>query len=217
MHMYVRTLTKVANRYAPSRPLSFDVVHVFKALQLIERNGHISRALLCKELALGEGAIKTLVKHLKMNDLVKTSNSGTKMTGKGKTLFSQIISSVPAETSLPKCSIALGRFNQAVLLKEVGYAVRSGIEQRDAAIKMGGIGATTLLFKDNKLVMPTSSQDSLRKEPEIRKMLIDRLKPEEGDVIVIGSSDKDTITAELSAKNAAFLTILSHERHVETV
>jgi hypothetical protein len=211
--MYIKTLAKVASRYAPSRPLSFDVVHIFKALQLIEHNGHASRALLCKELKLGEGTAKTLVKHLKMNNLVETSNGGTKMTSKGKVIFSEIVSSIPAEVPLPQCSIALGRFNQAILLKELGYAVKSGIEQRDAAIKMGGTGATTLLFRDNKFVMPTSSHDSLRKEVEIRKTLVEKLKPQEGDAIIIGSSDVDKITAELSAKNAALFTILNHEKH----
>ena len=32
MHTYVKTLQKVADRYAPSRVLSFDMVHVFKTL-----------------------------------------------------------------------------------------------------------------------------------------------------------------------------------------
>lgn len=37
----------------------------------------------------------------------------------------------------PKCSIALGKFNYAILLKQLSFAIKSGIEQRDAAIKMG--------------------------------------------------------------------------------
>jgi hypothetical protein len=213
MHTYIKTLTRVANRYAPSRPLSFDAVHVFKSLQVIKNGGHASRAILGKELALGEGSIKTLIKHLKMNDLVVTNNGGTRMTRKGEALFSKISSLVPSETSLQSCSIALGRFNQAVLLKESAYAIRSGIEQRDAAIKMGGTGATTLLFKDNKLVMPASSQDSLIKEPRVRQQLVDKLRPVEGDVIIIGSSDENMITARLAAMNAALDTILDHEKH----
>jgi len=64
MHKYVRTLTKIASRYAPSRILSFDSTHVIKVLQLLEEEGHVSRNLLCQELSLGEGSIKTLVKHL---------------------------------------------------------------------------------------------------------------------------------------------------------
>lgn len=214
MHMYIMMLERVATRYAPSRPLSFDVVHVFAALQRIGNKGITSRNALCSGLVLGEGTVKTLVKHLKMQGLIKTSNRGTKMTPKGKGIYEGLLSAIPAEMSLPRCEVALSRFNYAVLLREFGFAVGLGIEQRDAAIKMGATGATTLLFKDNKFVMPAaSSNDSLKKERKVRRMLVEKLNPRDGDVIIIGSSDSNEKTAELGAKNAVLLTILSHERH----
>jgi hypothetical protein len=212
MHMYIRALEKVASRYAPSRVLSFDVVHVFAALQIIEKSGRTSRDALCSGLALGEGTVKTLVKHLKMSGLVQTTNAGTKMTSKGRGICQGLLAAMPAEMSLPKCSIALGRFNYAVLVREFGFAIRSGIEQRDAAIKIGATGATTLVFREGRFAMPASSQDSLKKEAAVRKMLTENLKPEEGDAIIIGSADSEK-TAELAAKNAALLTIVSHEKH----
>ena len=212
--MYITTLEKVTSRYAPSRVLSFDVVHVFAALQMIGKNNNkTSRNALCASLVLGEGTVKTIVKHLKMQGLVETSNRGTKLTVKGKSICEGLLSAIPAEMSLPKCSVALSRFNYAVLVREFGFAVGLGIEQRDAAIKMGAKGATTLLFKDNKFVMPANSDDSLKKEREVRRMLIEKLNPREGDVIIIGSADNNGKTAELGAKNAALLTIFSHEKH----
>lgn len=212
MHMYVMVLEKVARRYAPSRTLSFDVVHVFAALQVMWIIGRASRNALCSSLCLGEGTVKTLVKHLKMQGLVETSNSGMKMTHKGYSLCAELLSAIPAEMSLPKCSVALSRFNYAVLIRDFGFAVKLGIEQRDAAIKMGAVGATTLLFKDNKFIMPASSNDSLKKEQSVRRMLVEKLNPKEGDVIIIGSADSNQKTAELAAKNAALLTIFSHEK-----
>jgi hypothetical protein len=216
MHMYIKALFKVADKYAPSRNISFDVAHIFKALQLIEKRGHASRELLSRELALGEGIIKTLIKHLKMQNMIYTANSGTKMTEKGRSIFSHIISSITAETNIPKCSVALGKFNYAVLLKQFNFAIKSGIEQRDAAIKMGAKGATTLLYKDRGFIMPSSDGtfNLLQKEPEICKLLINRLQPiEEGDVIIIGSDDITKRSAELAAKSAALLAIMDHEKH----
>jgi Domain of unknown function (DUF4443)/CggR N-terminal DNA binding domain len=215
---YVKLLRKIAsaddvNDNIPSILFSFDLVHVFKALQLIENKGHVSRSLLCKELSLGEGVIKTLVKHLKMQGLIESTKSGTRMTQKGKTISLQLFSSIPVETSIPKCSVALGEFNYVVLMKQFGFAIKSGIEQRDAAIKMGALGATTLLFKDDKFVIPSTNYDSLRKESHIAELLIEKLNPEDGDVIIIGSATEDERTAELAAKNAALLTIMNHERH----
>ena len=213
MHMYIMMLERVASRYAPSRALSFDLVHVFAALQRIGNKGVTSRNALCGELVLGEGTVKTLVKHLKMQGLIKTSNRGTTMTAKGRGVYEGLLSAIPAEMSLPKCSVALSRFNYAVLVREFGFAVGLGIEQRDAAIKMGATGATTLLFKDNKFVMPASSNDSLKKDREVRRMLVEKLNPRDGDVIIIGSADSNEKTAELGAKNAALLTILNHEKN----
>jgi hypothetical protein len=211
MHMYVRALEKVASRYAPSRVLSFDMVHVFAALQMIEKSGRTSRDALCHGLGLGEGTIKTLVKHLKMHGLVHTSNGGTVMTTKGRGICRGLLEAMPAEMNLPKCSVALGRFNYAVLVREFGFAIKSGIEQRDAAIKMGATGATTLIFREGKFVMPSSSQDSLKKDVSVRRMLA-KLEPREGDAIIIGSAESEK-TAELAAKNAALLTIFDHEKH----
>jgi hypothetical protein len=211
--MYIMMLERVASRYAPSRALSFDLVHVFAALQRIGNKGITSRNALCSGLVLGEGTVKTLVKHLKMQGLIETSNRGTKLTVKGKSICEGLLSAIPAEISLPKCSVALSRFNYAVLVREFGFAVGLGIEQRDAAIKMGAKGATTLLFKDNKFVMPANNDDSLKREREVRRMLVEKLNPREGDVIIIGSADSNQKTAELGAKNAALLTLFSHEKH----
>ena len=82
--------------------------------------------------------------------------------------------------------------------------LRSGIEQRDAAIKMGASGATTLLFKENKFVIPGTNYNSLIKEPRIAKILIENLKPENGDVIIIGSALEDIRTAERAERMLHF-------------
>ena len=139
-----------------------------------------------------------------MQGLIKSTKSGYRLTEKGMTILSGLVSSIPAETSIPKSSVAVGKFNYVVLLKQYGFAaIRSGIEQRDAPIKMGASGATTLLFKENKFVIPGTNYNSLTKEPHIAKILIENLKPEDGDVIIIGAAVEDIRTAELAPKNAA--------------
>ncbi|MFL6366219.1 MAG: DUF4443 domain-containing protein [Nitrososphaeraceae archaeon] len=217
MHTYVKALTKIASRYAPSRILSFELVHIFKTFQLLDKNEHISRVLLCQELALGEGSVRTLVKHLKMQNLVKSTNGGTRLTEKGKALSSELLQSIPSEAIMPKCSIALGRFNYVVLLRNYDFAIKSGIEQRDAAIKIGALGATTMIYKDNKITMPgvysNNNNNLLQEEQHVTNLLIDKLKPKENDVIIIGSDNESLRIAEFAAKNAALFTIMNHETH----
>jgi Mn-dependent DtxR family transcriptional regulator len=213
MHTYVKTLRKVADRYAPSRVLSFDMVHVFKTLQLIQENGHVSREKLCEDLGLGEGTIKTLVRHLKMQNLIESTNAGTTMTKKGNSFFSELLSSIPSEISLSKCAITLGKFNYAVLVKQMSSIIKDGIAQRDAAIRMGASGATTLLFKDNKFLIPQTEFDSLKEEHQLSEQMIKNLHPQDGDVIIIGSDNYSRMKAEFAAKSAALITIMNHEKH----
>jgi predicted transcriptional regulator len=65
-------------------------VHVFKALQLVKSRGLISRDLLSKELGLGEGSIRMLMRHLQMNNMIKATNAGTTMTQKGEALLLEL-------------------------------------------------------------------------------------------------------------------------------
>jgi hypothetical protein len=169
--------------------------------------------MLCNELELGEGAVKTLVRHLKMQALIESTNAGTKMSREGSSFFSELLSSIPSETSLSKCSITLGKYNYAILLKKMSFAIKSGIEQRDAAIKIGASGATTILFKDRKFVIPRTHYDALKDDYQLSKQLTEGLHPADGDVIIIGSDSRSKKRAEFAAKSAALITVMNHEKH----
>ncbi|HEU5221925.1 MAG TPA: DUF4443 domain-containing protein [Candidatus Nitrosotalea sp.] len=212
MHQVIQLLSKVAQRHAPSRMLSFDLVHVFKTMQMMSDKKKVSRSSLMQELELGEGSIKTLVKHLKMHGLVENSNAGMWLTNKGDTLYTKLHVSVPREMDIAKCSVALGKFNHAVLLKNMAYNIKSGIEQRDAAIKAGAVGATTLICKNERLVLPGTGEDLMRNDQKIHSLIMKELSPEQNDVIIIGSSQNKKI-AEMAAKSAALYTIEDHAKH----
>ena len=64
--------------------------------------------------------------------------------------------------------------------------------------------------------MPAASnreKDSLRIQPHIGDLLIKKLMPEDNDIIIIGSDNKNLRMAEFGAKNAALFTIMDHEKH----
>jgi hypothetical protein len=213
MHTYVKLLEKVVNTDAPSRPISFNIVHIFNTLQLAKINGHISRDLLRKELSLGDGSVKTLIKHLKMTNMIKTSNAGTILSDKGEKIISQILSCIPNETDIQKSSITIGKFNYVVLVKNMANAIKSGIEQRDIAIKAGAVGATTLIFKNDIFLIPETNFNALGEEPQLQKKLTESLHPENNDVIIIGSDHKSKKVAEMATKYAALFTMINHIKH----
>jgi hypothetical protein len=60
-----------------------------------------------------------------------------------------------------------------------------------------------------------NNNDFLQIEPHVVNLLIDKLKPEDSDVIIIGSDNESLRAAEFAAKNAALYTITNHETHKE--
>ena len=211
MNQAIQVISKVAERHAPSRMLSFELVHVFKTMQMMDENKKIGRSLMMQELDLGEGSVKTIVKHMKMSGLVENSNAGMWLSNKGKSIYTKLHILIPKEMDIPKCSVALGKFNHAVLLKDMAYNIRSGIEQRDASIKAGAVGATTLVFRNERLLLPGTGEDLMRNDQKIHSLIIEKMKPEENDVIIIGSSQSKKI-AEMAAKSAALYTIEENEK-----
>jgi len=205
----LRTLGKVASKLAPGRAPYFIEAHLVKALKIVDSEGPVGRVRLSKILGLGEGAVRTLVKHLKNEGLIKISRTGVILTDSGKKLSSFLNSRISSETEVPQSSLTVGPFNIAVLVKNVADAIKYGLEQRDAAIKVGASGATTLIFSHGGLVMPgAEGEDVFKNIPAIRDVLISKLKPREGDVVIIGSGN-DRLTAELGAIAAALETLKS--------
>ena len=153
MHILVKTLHMVVSRRGSSKVLSFSSPHVFKALQLLYKEPYVSRISFCKELHMGEGAVKTLILHLKEEGLVDSLRYGTFLTKKGKKFVKELSKIISSECVIPKCSISLGKNNHAILLRNIASDIKTGIEQRDASILYGANGAITILFHNNKFVI----------------------------------------------------------------
>ncbi len=195
--------------------MSFNSAHVFKTLQLIEKEGTTSRNLLIHELGLGEGSIKTLIKHLKMESMITTTNKGTKMSEKGRKMLQEISQYICGEAALPKCSISVGEYNYVILLRSLKTAIKYGLEQRDMAIRVGAKGATTLIYDNGKFLMAGSRFDALKEEPIIEEYLKKNLKPMNDDIILIVSDDHNYISAELASKAVSLYTIEKHDNNQE--
>lgn len=167
---------------------SFSVFHVVKALELMAAKP-IGRGKLSEVLNIGEGATRTLINRLKDAALVDVSKEGCFLTIEGKKLWKEFLSVFPKKAHLEDIDLSLANYNVAILVKGCGDKIRVGMEQRDAAIKVGAKGAVTLVFQNNKLNMPKISEDLAKDFPSTDKQLKKLLNPEEKDVIVIGSAE----------------------------
>lgn len=194
----IKILRKISEESGTGRAPSFIMAHAMKALELIGSGGSIGRKQLSRELDLGEGVVRTLIQRLKGMELLETSRGGMVLTPKGQEVLSRLMELI-SSTEMPETTITVGSKNYAVLVKNVGGNVRKGIEQRDAALIAGAKGATTLVYEEGRLKMPSMVTDL---ESSISRYLLESLRPMDGDAIIIGSAE-EILAAEIGAKFAA--------------
>jgi len=207
-------IERVASKIAPGRTPTFNEAHVIKAIEIISAYEAVGRIRLSKELQLGEGVTRTLVKHLKNEGVIEVSRNGIILLEYGEKLFSDLRSRISEEVEVPPSPLTVGPFNVAVLVRDAANVVKTGLEQRDTAIKAGALGATTLIFSRNRLTMPSvKGEDIFKGISSIHEMLMSKLDPKENDAIIIGSGENKRL-AELGAKMAAFELLKSESENI---
>jgi len=184
---------------------SFAPPHVYITLQLLFKDRQ-SRKSLHHGTCIGEGALRTLLNDLKKEELIDTIRAGTTLSSKGRSMMNDFHEIIGKECVIPKCTIGTEQHNFVVLLKNYSDKIKTGIEQRDAAIVYGATSVTTLQFHKGNFHLPGIFADCLSKESKIKTILKENLTPTDGDVIIIASSS-DPFVAEISAKNSMLYTI----------
>ena len=206
MYKTIQKLHNIVTRKGSSKILTFSSPHVFKALQLLSKQKYVSRILFCNELHIGEGAVRTMIIHLKQYDLVDTVRAGTFLTLKGKNFVKKFSDTITSQCTIDACNIAREKYNHVFLVKNHAGIICNGMDQRDFAILYGAKSTTTLLFKNNQFVFPNESKDALADDSKTKEILLVKLMPEENDIVIIASSD-DSFVAEISVINSVLCTL----------
>lgn len=200
-HTFKQVLDGIASKKAPGPSPTFSTYHLIHALELIAEKA-IGRSKLAENLSVGEGATRTIIERLREAGLITIVKSGCTLTDKGMKLWKEY-ESVVKKVAIRKSELTLANHNYAILIKNHGHKIKSGIEQRDAAVRAGAKGATTMLFKGGYLTIPSACNNVAKNFPEATNQILRILKPEENDVVIIGSADS-AIDAEYGTLAAAW-------------
>ncbi|MFW9819603.1 MAG: DUF4443 domain-containing protein [Candidatus Thorarchaeota archaeon] len=214
---------------SPTIKPSFELVHVILALFLFEENKEgIGRYRLQKELSIGSGTAKSLIKKVN-EDLnfikVLTEDNVIKghiLTDIGlefvKKIKQKIFLVEKGDSSAMREIIieSVGKDSYFCFVRNAIDKITYGIEQRDAAIKIGGDGATCLLYNGENLIFPsyflsTNKTEHFAVEDSIFKYISSVMQNKgaqlkKNDVIIIGLGD-NLENARLAAVNAALTLI----------
>jgi DNA-binding MarR family transcriptional regulator len=150
-------LTQIAGKKAPGPSTTFTIFHVFYSLELLSQMP-LGRNKLAEKLNVGDGAVRTIISRLKDAGLIEISKEGCRLTEKGLETWRQIEELFPKRIVIPRFELAPSEFNFAFLVKKSGQKVKSGIDQRDAAIIAGARKALVIVFKDGHLRIESVSE-----------------------------------------------------------
>jgi predicted transcriptional regulator len=164
---------------------AFTVFDAIKMLETIAESGSIGRGSLSEKLGLGEGTTRTLISRLKKAQLMTTSRKGCVLTEKGTKVWTQIKALIPIMVKIEDNELTFAANNVATIVKNRAEKVKKGLEQRDAAVRDGASGATTLVYKGGKLILPTMSDDVSKDYPKAFRQIMQLMNPKENDVVII--------------------------------
>jgi len=177
----------------------FADYHVYRTLLLLSDGRRRGRKSLADSVNIGEGSMRTIIEFLRDKGYVDVKQTGIKISTKGM----EFVRNLPIRVErLDPSDISIAMRNVAVLVRNRADKVTLGIEQRDAAIKAGAEGATTIVVKGGKLLVPP---DYLldKERPEIARGLRKLLAPNDGDIVIVGAA-QEYDRAEDGALAAAF-------------
>ena len=178
----------------------FNDYHIWKAFDCLDPEMQMGRKKLSQKLGIGEGSTRTILTMMQEQNMITIGKSGICLTDKGVE-FKRSVHMDVADVSIS--DITIGDRDCAVRVPKMARNVKYGCEERDAAIKSGATGATTLVCSGGKLIF-LGSEYPVEEEIESKIRSVFPLKND--DVVIIGTGPSRE-SAEMGAVIAG-LTIM---------
>ena len=181
-------IENIVSQKAPGPSTTFTVSHIFFALDLMAVKP-IGRNKLARKLEVGEGTVRTIINRLRNSDLIDTSKKGCNLTSKGLAIWKQFEDLFPRRIELGETELTNAKYNYAFLVKNSGHRVKSGIEQRDAAIIAGARQAAIVVSKQGHLTIESVSNRLEQEFPAAASQILNAIHPADNDVVVLVGAD----------------------------
>jgi hypothetical protein len=169
----------------------FSEVHVLRAMLAIGAGGAVGRGKLGRLVGLGQGEVRTLIKRMKEKELIVIEPEGCRLSKKGEREFQKLKEKIPWSSVVDAKSLGIGDKCSAVLVRGAARRVRKGIEQRDAAVRVGAAGAFTAVFTKGRFGLPGEVADCEKDGPQGLWSAARSAGPREGDALIVVGADSD--------------------------
>lgn len=186
-----------APRFGPM--FRFTDASVYWALHILSDGKRVGRKRLSEAIGVGEGSMRRILNTLKEWDMICIKQTGITITKTGQ----DFLEDIPIRVfELDPGDLVLGGYTQAVVVRGAADKVGNGLKQRDAGIRAGALGCTTLILADGKILLPPEwSVDEHM--PAVSEQIRSANIAVDGDAIIIGGADEQMVAIN-AALNAAF-------------
>ena len=176
----------------------FTDANVYWALHMLSSGKRVGRKRLADEIGVGEGSMRRILETLRDWDMIQIRQSGISITRSGLGFLAEIPIKV---IDVDLGDSIVGEYSQPILVLDVADKIQNGMQQRDAGIRVGATGCTTLVIRDGNLIIPPDWNVDVER-PGIAKN-VRATGMTEKDAIIVGSGN-DQRTAMMAALTAAF-------------
>ena len=178
----------------------FNDANVYWALHILSDGRRMGRKRLADEVGVGEGSMRRIIDTLKEWDFINIKQTGITITKAGLSFLEQI--PIKPVDIFVEGSVA-GACQQGVLVLGGADKVVNGMEQRDAGIKVGADGCTTIVIRDGVLMIPPDwNMDE--KTPELAYKIRKEIGLTQSDALIIGGGENQSVATE-AALTAALM------------
>lgn len=177
----------------------FTDADVYWALHTLSDGRKMGRKRLSYEIGVGEGSVRRIVMSLREMGLISVSQGGIVITQQGQDFLHKIPIRV---VEVDMGGSVVGSHSQSIIVKGVADKIENGMQQRDAGIRAGAAGCTTVVYRGGKLIVPPDwnlDEESPLIAERIRGMA--EMTPD--DALIVGSGF-DKHTSRNAAVEAAF-------------
>lgn len=153
------------------------------ALLTLKEKGRIGRKRLALDLGTGEATARTVLEKLKSISLLQETRLGASLTARGRE-FVERMAGLLDKLEVSEVRGVTG-YLVGFVVKKRARLVKSGVEERDEAVRGGARGALVLSYTGGKLVFPNNLGvcDFVVLNPEAEEKLSD------GDCVIIAWAD----------------------------
>ena len=163
-------------------------LQLLNALVIIDQDGPVGRRALAHSLRIKDGVVRGLLERLAEGKIALASETGVHLSGSGKKSLHKFLRqlSVKKIARLGESGLIGTGQGIAVHLGGVYKKGRTGVAQRDEAIKAGAAGSITIAVFGKRLVMPPDNKSIADLDPREDARLRREFSPSDKDLIIIG-------------------------------